>query len=1175
MCCSTSLKNGSFFLFNSTHKSMKKKWFNQFSILCWNGGKILRVMKLVIVMTFFCTLQLSASIVLSQDKKLSINVRNTRIADVLSQIESQTSYKFAYSSQFIDMQREVSLNVDNAVMQDVLNKLFSGTAIEYKVENEFVILIPRIDQNQSGSGNAQQQGKSVTGTIVDKNGEALPGVSVVIKGSASGTITDFNGKFALQGIKNEDVLVISFVGMVQQELEVGSKNIFNVVLEESITGLDEVVVIGYGFQKKSDVSGAISQVKATDMVNRTITRPEQALQGKTAGVQIIQTSGAPGASPQVRVRGYSSNSSSSPLFIVDGVRSTNIGGLDPNDIESMEVLKDAASAAIYGAEAGNGVILITTRKGKSGVSKVTYSYQYLTQSLARIPEMLNAQEYITYMREGNTFPQSKIDSDWDGVTNTKWTDIAFENSLMQRHNFSFTGGNDKSTFYLSLGYLDNDGIVKGEFDTYTRLTANINADYKVNSWMKVGTTNQIERYKVKSVVENNEYGSLLSAVLQMDPLTKSTYAPNELPALMQNAVNQGFILNRDDNGNYYGVSSFYASEQYHPYIMSSNNEAKNNGFNINGTIYGDLNPVKGLIITSRLGYRFNGATVSNWLKPFYGNATQNRNWANYNATSSTIIYYQWENFANYNLKIGKNYINSMVGMSFSENVNNFVQGTLTAKAPTGQTVITQHAILRNDPLFAYLNFASPSSEKTLAGEETMWRKLGYFGRIEYNYESKYYLMGSLRADAADLAYLPSSNRWGYFPSVSGAWTISNEKFMEGAKKYVSFLKLRSSWGQNGSMGPLGNYIYGTTIGTSGLYPFTDGINYVTGARPTSMGNDELKWETAEQLNLGFDARLLDSRLSLSVDYFDKTTKDLLVTGSTPSLIIGGTTSPINAGTVKNTGLEFELGWKDNVGGFEYEVRGNLATLKNEVTFLEKSLARLNGTNFHTNVVTVFQKGYPVYYFYGYKLDKINPNNGDPLFIDKLSVDTNGDGIFDAGDGLINDNDKTYIGDAIPDYTYGITLSGAYKGFDLTLFGTGSKGNQVFMGIARADYPAGNKIKEVFYNNRWTTPGQVTSIPRAASSGLDKYLVSDAMVFDGSYFKIKQIQLGYTVPKSILKKAFMQNLRAYISLDDFITFSNYPGFDPEASAGAAISGMGVDKGSYPTSKKFVFGVTIDF
>ena len=822
----------------------------------------------------------------------------------------------------------------------------------------------------SSSTAIAQELMKVTGLVVDQNAEPLIGVTVKVKDDAkSGTVTGLDGDFSIM-VQKGKTLVFSYLGYKTKEVAAITSKL-KINMKEDNKMLDDVVVVGYGVQKKSSVTGAISQVKKEDIENRTITNAKAALQGKTAGVQVISSSSAPGSSPTIRIRGYSSNVSSDPLYVVDGVRLGDISGLDPNDIASMEVLKDAASAAIYGAEAGNGVVLITTKKGAVGSGRITYDFQYTTESLAKMPKLMNAEEYIQYMKEGKTFTEDYLFKNWDGKTNTSWVDAIYGKGHMQKHNIGFNGGNQNGNYYLSLTYLDNNGMVKGDNDVYRRMTATINA---------------------------------------------------------------------------------------------------------------------------------------------------------------------------------------MAGISFQESTYDYVNGSLTANK--------EDAVKKNNPLFFFLNYASPSATKGVGGEKTRSAKYSYFGRLSYDYMNRYYLQASLRADAADLSKLPATNRWGYFPAVSAGWTISEEKFFAPLRDVVTSLKLRASWGQNGSLAALGGYAYSTDMAQSGIYPLVGGNNYTQVVRPSTMGNDELKWETSEQTNFGIDGLLFKGRMNFSIDYFTKKTKDLLVNGTTPSLVIGGTTSPMNAGNVSNKGFEFELGWRDNIGDFSYGIRGNLATLKNEVTYIDPSITRLPGSNFHTYTITYFEQGYPVYYFRGYKFTGVDPETGNPQFAD---LDNSGD---------ISDGDLTDIGNAIPNFTYGITLTAAYKGFDFTLFGSGASGNKIFNCINRPDYQMVNKLKEVFYDNRWTPENPNGTKPRAGADNMDKYACSSAMVYDGSYFKIKQIQLGYNLPKHLLKKVAINSLRLYVSLDDFFTITKYPGFDPEASANAT-SGMGIDKGAYPMAKKVVMGFNLEF
>lgn len=992
----------------------------------------------------------------------------------------------------------------------------------------------------------------VTGTVTDQAGEPLIGVSVTLKGVHTGVSTDLDGNYTI-AVEPGTILVYSYIGYDPTERRVAAAGRIDVVLQESNTALNDLVVVGYGVQKKSSVTGAISQVKSDDIQNRTIYNPQSALQGKTAGVQVITTSNAPGSSPTIRVRGYSSNVSSDPLYVVDGVRLSDISGIDPNDIASIEVLKDAASAAIYGAEAGNGVVLITTKRGSAGNGKISYDFQYAFERPAKIPRMLNSEQYIQYMTESKAFTEDYLLQNWDGVTNTSWIDEAFETGHMQRHNLSFTNGNDAGNYYLSLSYLNNDGIVGGDQDKYERLTAAINAEYNIKKWLKVGTTNQIEKYSTRSVSSNNEYGSLITSTLLLDPLTPFVYAPDNLPLFMAQSIEQGKHLMTDEDGNYYAVSKFINSENYHPFVMRDNGVSRNGGFNVTGSIFADFKPFDGFTFTSRLGYRLSSNHNSGVNLPFYGNATQSGDYVGMNAQNSQTTYWQWENFANYFKQFGRNTITAMVGMSYQESTNSYTQGSLSANG--------EDALKKNDPLFWYLNYASASATKGVGGEKTRSSKMSYFGRASYEFDNRYHLQASLRADAADLSKLPLENRWGYFPAVSAGWTLSNEQFFEDARRYVDIVKVRGSWGQNGSLAALGGYPYSTDMALGGIYPLVPGNNYTTSAAPSTMGNNKLKWETSEQLDFGVDLRFLRNRLGLTVDWYQKKTKDLLVNGTVPSLIIGGNTSPMNAGNVKNEGWEIELSWRDYAGDFRYSATLNLATLKNKVTYLDPSINRIGGTNFHTSTITYFEEGYPVYYFRGYKFDGVD-DKGNPRFKD---LDGSGD---------LNDGDIDYIGDAIPDLTYGLTLSFGWKGLDLTVFGTGAAGNKVFNCINRSDFPQCNKLKEVFYDNRWTPTNTDGTVPAAGAENMDKYQISDALVYDGSYFKIKQIQLGYVLPQKWTSKFYVSNLRVYASLDDFFCFTKYPGFDPEVAVNAT-SGMGIDKGAYPSAKKVVLGFNITF
>ncbi len=994
-----------------------------------------------------------------------------------------------------------------------------------------------------------------SGRIVDENGEPLAGASVVELGTRNGSISDLDGTFHLT-VKPKAVLQVAFFGF--KTVEVPAARRMEIVMEEDRLTLDDVVVIGYGQQKKSSLTGAISSVKSDDFENRTVVNAQEALQGKIAGLNLVTTDAAPGSTSTIRIRGISSNASTDPLYVVDGMRMSNIDDLDPNVIESMEVLKDAASAAIYGAEAGNGVILITTKKGSRGNVRISYDFQYASQSLGHMPQLLNAKEYVEYMLESEAYTQYDIDNNWNGKTDTDWIGEAFENSSLQKHTLSLSGGNDRGKFFLSLGYSANDGIAVGNKDYYNRYTGAINAEYKLKPWLTAGTTNNLSYSKTSVISATGGTGTILADAFNADPLTKPFYAQNEFTAHMQELYDLGYNLPRTADGLYYGCPMVTYCMNPLERIEMENDYSS--GTSLKGTVYGNLNLFKGFVFTSRFGYSIESKHSTSYETPYYASADFNNPYFKMSSENRSSVGYQWENFANYSREFGSHTVNAMVGMSVEERSTDNVKGSLD---PNGEDAVTV-----NDPKFYYLDYASASANKSVGGDNSRSAKLSYFGRIGYEFRNKYMLQATLRADAADLSKLPLQTRWGYFPSVSGAWVISQEPFFSPLKEAVDFMKFRLSWGQNGSLASLSGYKYSTDIKTSGYYPLDpDNLSGVIAAYPATMGNNELRWETSEQFDAGLDMHFFDGRLAFDADYFIKKTRDLLVSDTTPSLEVGGATSPINAGNVLNKGFELELAWKSSVGkDFTYGIRGNLATLSNLVTYVDPSLERIEGSSWAKGtVVTYFEEGYPIYYMRGWRFSHIDEATGDPLF-------------FTADNELTpspTDSDKTMIGNGMPDLTYGVTLNAAYKGFDLTVFCNGTQGNDIFMAYTRYSNLTSNRVKSVWYDDRWTSGNTAASHPRAGANNLDKYTNSDAMVFDGSYFKVKQIQLGYSIPRKLLQAIHMNRARIYTSFEDFFTFTSYPGFDPAVASSSAKSGMGMDQGAYPASKKIVFGINVEF
>ena len=1009
----------------------------------------------------------------------------------------------------------------------------------------------------SASVSAVAQSMTATGVVKDTKGVPVIGASVIQTGTNNGAITDLDGAFSLV-VPEGAALTVSSIGY--RTVNVAAAKDLVITLEDDSELLNEVVVVGYGVQKKSDLTGSISSVSAKDIENRTITSAAQALQGKTAGVTLITTSAQPGASPTIRVRGVSSNGTSDPLYVVDGLIVTDIANLDPNFIESMEVLKDAASAAIYGAQAGNGVVLITTKKASKGVGSVSYDFQYSLSSLARKPERLTAQEAIQQQMELDpNFNQTQVDQMindhiWDGKSSTDWYDVAFTPSPMQHHTVTFSGANDKSSVLTSLSYLDDNGIVIGDKDRYQRLTALVNADYQVKPWMKVGVNVNFSRTSSVSISDgssNSSYSSMIAPIMTMPAYYSSVYSPDALPSTMQSQLANGYVLLQDEDGNYY--CTLGGGEMVHPAVNVKRSDTERIGRNLTSSLYANFTPFKGFVFTSRLGYNYSASNYYNYNHFFYGSSSvTNKDQNSATRNNSTNEYYQWENFANYTKTINNHNFGVMAGMSYSNNEYVYVNASVDKVA-------------KDDPLYADVNYPAGDATKTANGYNNINRKLSYFGRLNYNYADKYIAEAVFRADAADSSILPFDNKWGYFPSFSAGWVLSKEDFMGFLQDAdINFLKLRASWGLNGSTSNLGGYKYSNSLATQATgYSYTnDGLNYVTSARPAQLSNPELRWETSEQLDFGIDIRMLNQRLTFTADWFKKNTRDLIVSGIIIPYEAGNTAAPMNAGNVTNTGFEIDLGWRDQIGDFGYSINANVATLKNMVTYLDPGVAggRIEGSSrMHSNgSFSAFEVGYPVWYFRGWMVDHLD-ENGDPVYIDK---DNNG---------VINADDKDMIGKAFPDFTYGLTLSMNWKGLDFTVFGNGSQGNDICMSYQY--FNISYSLKEM-YDQRWTTKNPNGKYAHPRTAGAEKYNLSDHMVFDGSFFRIKQMQLGYTLPAKISKKASIEKCRIYASLDNFLLFTKYPGMDPEASA-TATSGMGVDYGNYPTTKKMVFGLSVTF
>jgi TonB-linked SusC/RagA family outer membrane protein len=1013
---------------------------------------------------------------------------------------------------------------------------------------------------------AQSQLK-ITGVVTDENDEPMIAVSVVEKGTANGIVTDIDGRYALS-VTSGATIVYSYLGYITQEHPATGQSM-NIVLKEDTQILDEVVVIGYGVQKKSNVTGAISSIKSDDLLNVPVSNAASALQGKVSGVQVVNNSGAPGVSPTIRIRGYSSNGVSDPLYVVDGLKVSSLDYLEPSSIESIEILKDAASAAIYGAEAGNGVILVTTKSGKKGTTLITFDAQFTHSSLAKKMDVMNAKEYINYYSEANASfptmlnlyyyePSSFINGK---LADTDWQDETFVTGKIQKYSLGLQGGNSNGDFYLSMGYMDNDGILKGSADFYKRFTSQINASYKLRKWMEVGTNNSLYYSMYNQVSEGQtEYG-VLRRIYQIDPLTPVEYI-NGLPGWIQSSIAGGaHPVQNPETGNYYGIS-WANGNPASPLMEIERDQSKNHSFSINGTTYLNLKPFDNFVFTSRLGYNFGNLSTHIYVIPsIYSFGEAKDNDLLMASLQLTTRFYQWENFANYNFNLAGGDFAVMAGMSYKDSESDYIYNKT-------------NEIAGDKPNFRYMDYSTQNAVDVVKGYLTIRRQIAYYGRLSWSYLDRYNFQTNFRADSYDASFLDLNHSWGYFPSVSAGWTASNEEFMKDVNpKTLSYAKLRISYGKNGSISNLGGYMYASTL-KSGA---TDWLGYTIannsywmddklciGTYPSEyLANPKLRWEESTQFDLGVDLRFLNHRLLLTADYYNKLTDGLLVNSDAP-LITGTTSVYQNLGKIRNTGVELELEWKDRIGkDFGYSLKANIGTVSNKVTKYLGKNTRIGGTAIQSSsgALSYFEEGYPLWYLRGYQIEKIDPETGVAIYKDTDGVE----GITDA--------DKTDLGNGIPNFTYGATISLSYKDFDFLIYGAGTQGSKLFYGVTNAGAYWYNK-PAFLYANRWTSTNTSASLPSPLYQTDERFFNSDAFVFDASFFKIKQIQLGYTLPKSFLDKISITSLRAFVSLDNFFTFTSYPGNDPEVRSTTSGS-MAIDVGGYPIAKSVSFGFNISF
>ncbi len=1004
---------------------------------------------------------------------------------------------------------------------------------------------------------------TVTGTILDNTGQPLPGANIIEKGTSNGTQTDFDGNFSLDVSSENATLLISYVGFSSKEVSLNGKTNLNITLQEDIASLDEVVLIGYGTQKKALVTGAIVQLKGEELAKRNVSNALQALQGQTPGVQITSTSGQPGEGLNVVIRGMGSTKNNNPAYVVDGIVTSDISFLNNGDIETISVLKDAASAAIYGSQASNGVVMITTKKGRKGAARITFDQYYGLQSVARKVDLLDATEYATVLNESAVnsgkapyFTNAEIAALGKG---TNWMDEMFvDNAATQNYTLGASGGSESSVYSTSLSYFGQEGIVGGkDLSNYDRFNFRFNSEHKLyNDVITIGENINFAYIDKRGIGVGNQYNNSLRSAFTASPL---------LPMY-------------DENGNFYstvGHSEPWLSGVSNPYAtMLYGSQSESNNQKLLGNVYLQIEPIKGLTFKTTLGLDYYAGEGHSY-NPIYEKLSiytslNESNSVSQNMNKGKTI--TWDNLLTYKFDLTENHhFETMVGTSSIRDNNTYLRA--------GNADLFFY-----DLDHAWLSNATNSDGSLIDGpyggkNETL--RMSYFGRLNYNYKDKYLINTTFRADGS--SNFSPDNQWGYFPSVSVGWVATNEEFLNDSNA-VNYFKLRASWGQVGNqntdafqyIAPIKtentNYIFGKEEGADALVP---------GGYPDRLSNPGLKWETSEQINVGFDSRLLNNALSVTFDWYRKTNKDWLIIA--PVLATAGADPAfINGGDVTNSGVELSLQYNNSIGEFNYSLSANGAYNKSTVGEIPTIDGRIHGlTNQLFANAPEFNRaenGFPFGYFWGYKTAGVFQNQQQ---IDDYGIQPTaapGDVIYQDlnGDGQIGgDEDKTMIGDPNPDYTFGFSISGNYKALDFSISANGVAGNQLVQSY-RGPGGYGNYTSAIL--ERWNGEGSSNRIPRLTDNGANFSKFSDLYVQDGDFLRLDNITVGFDFAKLKLNKPFFANqFRVYFSVLNLYTFTKYDGMDPEVGFGPSDDlqnfSSGVDVGYYPRPRTFMMGLNV--